>query len=239
MIHNKTVFAWIFARGGSKGFPGKNLARLDGVPLIGHAVRSGLESAFIDEVFVSTDCAAIAEVAREYGATVPFVRPPELATDEVPERYAWRHAVEWCRSELQPGMDIMVSLPPTVPLRVAADVDRSIEIFDSGDFDTVLSVTRSEAHPSFNLVSCDDAGAAKLLLPPSGLVARRQECRTVYRITGGVYVTNPSFVLRSESFWEGRVGITLVPKERSVDIDAALDLDWARFLLERLRKERH
>lgn len=238
MIDNKTVFAWVFARGGSKGLPGKNTALLAGVPLVGRAIQAGLASKYVDKVFVSTDSPEIAEVAKSYGAEVPFLRPAELASDEVPERLAWRHAIDWLASSKEAAMDIMVSLPATAPFRNSDDVDRSICKFAEESWDTVVSVTRSSDHPSFNMVTQSHLGAVSLMLPPDGRVSRRQACKPVFVLTGGVYVTAPAFVMRSDSFWEGSVGSVEVPIEHAVDVDDASDFAFAEFLVARNLKDK-
>ena len=87
--------AVIFARGGSKGLPGKNIRPLAGKPLIAWAIEHALAVKRIDRVIVSTDSEEIAAVAREYGAEVPFLRPAELARDDSPEWLAWRHALNY------------------------------------------------------------------------------------------------------------------------------------------------
>ena len=87
------ICAFIFARGGSKGIPRKNIKLLGDKPLIAYAIETGLNSRYINRVAVSTDDQEIAEVARRYGADVPFMRPKYLAQDDSPELLAWRHAV--------------------------------------------------------------------------------------------------------------------------------------------------
>src|SRR5690606_14672723 len=86
------TIAFVFARGGSKGVPRKNVRPLDGRPLIAHSIEVGLATPGVETVIVSTDDAEIAAVARAYGAEVPFLRPAELAQDSSPEWLAWRHA---------------------------------------------------------------------------------------------------------------------------------------------------
>src|SRR5437764_323228 len=93
------AIAFIFARGGSKGVPGKNIKPLGGKPLIAHAIDVARATPGIETVIVSTDDPAIADVARRFGAEVPFVRPAELAQDKSSEWLAWRHAIEWVRAE--------------------------------------------------------------------------------------------------------------------------------------------
>ncbi len=226
------IYAWIFARGGSKGLPRKNILTLGGRPLIAHAIDIGLQSELIDKVFVSTDDDEIAEVAKMHGAEVPFLRPTALATDQAPERLAWRHAVKWIKNSVLPDMDVMVSLPTTSPLRTLAEVNNGIELFLSGGWDTVISVSHSCRHPSFNMVTIADDCSAGLVNPPDHAKARRQDFEPVYDISTAFYVTAPDFVLRTDSIWDGRVGAVEIPAEHAVDIDTELDFEFTKFLLE-------
>ncbi len=225
--------AWIFARGGSKGLPRKNILPLGGRPLIAHAIEVGQASRHIDQVFVSTDCPEIAETAAELGAVVPFLRPERLAADTAAERDAWRHAIEWARGVGGVPMDVLVSLSPTSPLRTAAQVDRAIERYLEGPWDTVISVARSDRHPSFNMVKMSGEGEVELLAPPTQGGARRQDYDPVYDIGTAFYVTSPDFVMRTDAYWQGRVGAVEIPEECAVDIDSQLDFDFAEFLLSR------
>lgn len=226
------VYAWIFARGGSKGLPRKNIMPLAGKPLIAHAIDTGLQSELIDTIFVSTDDAEIAEVAREYGAEVPFERPAFLASDQASERMAWRHAVEWVEQSGLAPMEVMVSLPPTSPLRTVEEVNKGIERFITESWDTVIAVSRSERHPSFNVVNMADDGLVGLVNPPQNRGARRQDFDPVYDIATAFYITSPNFVMRTDSFWEGHVGAVEIPVEHAVDIDGTLDFKFAEFLLQ-------
>lgn len=231
------VYAWIFARGGSKGLPRKNIMPLAGKPLIAHAIDTGLQSEWIDKIFVSTDDPEIAEIAREYGAEVPFVRPVSLASDQAPERLAWRHAAEWVEQSGLPPMEVMVSLPPTSPLRTVEELDQGIERFMEGAWDTVIAVSRSERHPSFNVVNMTDDGGVGLVNPPQSRGARRQDFDPVYDISTAFYITSPEFVMCTDSFWDGRVGAVEIPIEHAVDIDGELDFKFAEFLLQQKKVE--
>lgn len=235
MQKKPVVYAWIFARGGSKGLPRKNIMPLAGKPLIAYAIETGLQSELIDKVFVSTDDFEIVEVARNYGADVPFIRPAALASDRAPERLAWRHAVEWVNTSGLPAMDVMVSLPPTAPLRTVAEVDRGINQFIEGNWDTVISVSRSNRHPSFNVVNIKCDGAVQLVMPLEDKAARRQDFDRVYDIATAFYVTSPGFVLHTDSFWDGHVGAVEIPAAHAVDIDDAMDFEFAEFLLKKQR----
>lgn len=223
-----TTYGFVFARGGSKGVPGKNLRTLGGEPLVSRAVRLGLAHPLIDRLFVSTDDEAIAEAARAAGAEVPFLRPAELATDTAPEREAWRHAIRAiCGPE--PCFDIFVSLPATCPLRDPEDVTRAIELYETGVADTVVTVTEPHAHPAFNMVTPTQNGLVRRFLELPG-ITRRQDAPTTLELTAVCYVTSPVFVLATDSYFNGRVAASFVPPERAVDIDIELDLAFAEFL---------
>ena len=103
------VYAFIFARGGSKGIPRKNIRKLAGKPLIAYSIEAGHKSKLIDRVAVSTDDHEIARIATQYGAEVPFIRPIKLSQDDSPEWLAWRHAIqEINRRNKFPKIDIFV-----------------------------------------------------------------------------------------------------------------------------------
>jgi CMP-N-acetylneuraminic acid synthetase len=117
----KSVVAAIFARGGSKGVPRKNLRLINGSPLIAYAIRTALGVRAVSRVVVSTDDLEIAEVARSHGAEVPFMRPAELATDEASEWHAWQHAIKTLEAA-SGQFDLFVSIPTVCPLRTSEDV---------------------------------------------------------------------------------------------------------------------
>ena len=227
------VVSVIPARGGSRGVPRKNIRALGGKPLLAYSIQTALECRLIDRVVVSTDDAEIADVARRYGAEVPFMRPAALATDESPEWLSWQHAIRALSTD--EGMDVFTCLPPTSPLRAVEDVERCIQRLVSTDADVVISVTPASRNPSFNMVTLDDQGRARLMVPPKAPVHRRQDAPPAYDITTVAYAARPAFVLRASSLFEGCVHAVSVPPERAVDIDTELDLRFAEFLLERSR----
>jgi CMP-N-acetylneuraminic acid synthetase len=226
------VIGFIFARGGSKGFPRKNLAPFQGKPLIAHAVSAGLEAPSIDRVVVSTDDEEIADTARQWGAEVPFLRPAELATDTAPEWLAWRHALDAVEPSADGGIAAFVSIPPTAPMRQPADVDACVARFMKGDVDVVLTITPANRNPYFNMVTVDDAGLAQLAIPPDKTVHNRQSAPPVFDITTVCYAVRPQFLRDREDLFAGRVGTVEVPAERAADIDTELDLKIAEALAE-------
>ena len=222
----------IFARGGSRGLPRKNIKVFNGKPLIAYAIEIALASQFIDRVIVSTDDAEIAAISEKHGAEVPFMRPPELARDDSPEWLAWRRAIQMLdEAPDMPRMDVMVSIPAVSPLRTVDDVNRCIERLLESDADLVLSVKPSDTNPYFNMVTLDEAGFASLVLSTDSKISRRQDAPSVFQIVPIAYALHPEFVLQADSMFEGRVKAVVVPGERAVDIDTELDFKFAEFLI--------
>ncbi len=228
------VVGCIFARGGSKGVPRKNLRPLAGKPLIAYAIQTALESRWINRVIVSTDDDEIAAVARQYGAQVPFMRPVELAQDDSPEWLAWQHAVRTLSNDSDREIDVVVSIPPTSPLRTVQDVDACIEALLDSDADIIITIKPADRNPYFNMVVLDDLGYARLVIPPDQAIHCRQSAPSVYDMTTIAYATRPSFVLNKHAVFDGKVKAILVPPERSIDIDTEMDFKIAEFLVSQL-----
>ncbi|MDN3697697.1 acylneuraminate cytidylyltransferase family protein [Vibrio cortegadensis] len=218
-------FAFIFARGGSKGLPGKNIKPLAGKPLLQYSIDTALASPSIDKVFVSTDDTDIAKVAIESGAIL-IERPEELATDTSPEWLSWRHAIEWA-NEHYGKFEGFVSLPATSPLRGVVDVEAAIEKRCDVDADICISVTPASRSPFFNMVKETQDGFVELVNKPDSDVTRRQDAPEVFDITTVVYATTPEFVSNHYGLFSGKVTSIEVPKERAVDIDDIYDFRLA------------
>ncbi len=230
-----TTVAFIFAREGSKGLPGKNIRNFGDKPLIAWSIECALSVKAIDQVIVSTDSTVIAEISRSYGAEVPFIRPRELATDESPEWFSWKHALDYVRRSSGALPDAMVSLPATSPLRAVSDVESCMEKFSKGGCDVVVTVSEAYRNPYFNMVRDVSDGVVELVMKDSQ-VSRRQDAPIIRDLATVCYVANPEFVLSHNSIFEGRVKAVNVPKERAIDIDTLLDFQIAEFLLN-ARKE--
>lgn len=226
----KTV-AFIFARGGSKGLPGKNIRLLGGKPLIAWSIEHALAVERIGRVIVSTDSDEIAAVARQYGAEVPFMRPAELARDDSPEWLAWRHALNYLADTAGGLPEAMVSLPATAPLRIPQDIENCLDEFQKGDADMVITVSEAHRSPYFNMVKTNSDGSVGLVIPPQSKITRRQDVPTVYDMTTVAYVADPTFVMTRNAVFDGRVRAVHVPVERAIDIDTLLDFQIAECLL--------
>ncbi len=125
MIKNR-ILAIIPARGGSKGVPKKNIRKINNIPLIGYTINAALKSKQITDIVVSTDSTEIAEISKDFGAHVPFIRPKELALDETESIMVVKHALDFMEKENKIKYDSVLMLQPTSPLRTSMHIDESI-----------------------------------------------------------------------------------------------------------------
>jgi CMP-N-acetylneuraminic acid synthetase len=218
------VLGAVFARGGSKGVPGKNLWRLGGKPLLEHSLDALAGTPGIWRIVVSTDHGDIAAAARSWGAQV-IDRPPELARDDSPEWLSWQHVVAvvgdgWGE---RPD-DILLSAPTTSPLRAPGDLSRAIERLASPEVDVVISVTPAHANPYRTMVKLDPSGYASLLASLPTPVFRRQDAPPVFDITGVVFAARATFISSASQIFDGRVAAIEVLPGNALDIDTELDL---------------
>lgn len=231
-----TVLAVIPARGGSKSIPGKNLAMLDGRPLIAHTIEVARLLPEIDRVVVSTDSPEIAAAARRYGAETPFLRPAELARDDTPGIDPVIHAVQWLEEHEGYHADWVLCLQPTSPLRSAEDVREALRVAAAREADAVVSVVPARHHPYWTRrVEAD--GRLVPFLPDAPQVARRQDLPPAYALNGAIYLVRSDVLLQRRTWYTDRTYAVVMPPERSVDIDTPFDLDLAAALLARLRRE--
>ena len=225
------MIAFIFARGGSKGLPGKNIRSLAGKPLIAWSIEHALAVKRIERVIVSTDSQEIADVARQYGAEVPFIRPKELALDDSPEWLAWQHALDYLKETEEVFPEAILSVPSTAPLRAVIDLNNCLDEYEKGNIDVVVTVTEALRSPYFNMVKKNADGTIDLVIPPSNALTRRQDAPSVYDMATVAYVLRTKFVMTHQSIFEGRVAAVDVPLERAIDIDTITDFKMAEFYL--------
>jgi len=227
---NLSVVAFIFARGGSKGVPGKNIRDLAGKPLISYSITCALSSPYVDKVIVSTDSTAIADVSKRSGAEVPFMRPAELAADQSSEWLAWQHALSFLHDQGEMP-DVFLSVPATSPMRDVSDLNACIEKLIIDDFDMVITASEAARSPYFNMIKMDEKGQVGLAVKPDNPIFRRQDAPVFYDVTTVAYVARSQFILRHHGIFEGKVGAVIVPLERAIDIDTELDFKIADVLM--------
>ena len=222
------TYAFVFARGGSKGVPGKNIRKLAGQPLLAYSIDLARKIEAVDKIFVSTDDKTIATIAHEYGADV-INRPKELARDDTPEWLAWQHAVKLIQ-EQDESFDVFLSLPTTSPLRNKQDILSALKILDKNT-DMVLTMTEATRSPWFNMVKKMENGYIDLIIKNDSSYTRRQETPVIFDMTTVAYVTRPEFVKNASGVFDGQVKGIEIPPERALDIDTELDFQVAEFLM--------
>lgn len=229
----KTI-ASICARGGSVGVPGKNIRILHGKPLIAHTIEQALSAKFIDTVYVSTDSPEIAEVARQCGAHVPYLRPAELATSNAAKVPVIQHLCDWV-SLNDGGFDRVVDLDPTSPLRTVDDIEACLSLLDA-DTDAVITAFESEKNPYFNMVEKKSDGNIGLVCQPAGMLVARQQAPHVYSMNASIYVWHRHTL--SKGLWCGRLKLHVMPRERSIDIDSPLDFAIVEMLMAQAKESK-
>jgi N-acylneuraminate cytidylyltransferase len=228
MTNSPKVFAFIFARGGSKGVPKKNIKLLGGKPLIAHSIELARKCPSIAKVIVSTDCSEIANIAKSFGAEVPFLRPKNLAEDNSSEWLAWQHAV--VEIQKNENFDFFISLPTTSPFRSVEDVECALKLLREDGVDFVISACPSERNPWFNMIKKNSKGLAELVNISSPPVIRRQDAPEVWDVTTVVYATTPKYILEHTKIFDGNVKFIEIPKARALDIDTEYDFQLAEFI---------
>lgn len=219
MYKNKTFLAIIPARGGSKGLPGKNIKNLCGKPLIAWSIEVGLKSKYLDEVIVSTDSEEIADVAKKYGANVPFLRPKILANDTAPTFDTLKHAIDFCKNNLNKTYDYIVLVEPTSPLRTEYDIDNAIEqLFDSKASSIVGIGKTEDQNPAF-LIKKNENGFIYGYENKDMRVMRRQDINDVFFFEGTIYISKTDTLLDKETFYHSETIGYDVPKYKSLEID--------------------
>lgn len=218
------------ARGGSKGIPRKNLAKINGRPLIEYSIKAALDVNQITDLIVSTDDKEIADIARELGAQVPFIRPLELATDQAQSAPVVMHAVEFMEKLKGYKYDAVLMLQPTCPLRKSLHIKKALNIYQSSDCDSLVSVVSVSQHPyrmkklvGDKLINYIDQGFENM--------KPRQELPEVYIRNGAIYLCSRSVIMDKKVLvGENCYGLVMNDFE-SVNIDRKLDLVLAETIL--------
>ncbi|HET7563551.1 MAG TPA: acylneuraminate cytidylyltransferase family protein [Gemmatimonadaceae bacterium] len=220
------VLGLIPARGGSKGVPRKNVRLLCGKPLLQYTAEAAFGASRVTHVVLSTDDEEIAAVGRQCGLDVPFVRPAELARDDTPMLPVVQHAIR--AVEARDGrFDAVCLLQPTNPMRTSAQIDACIEMLETSDADSVVTVlpVPAEYNPHWVYFRSAD-GALRLSTGETQPIARRQALPAAYHREGSVYVARRDVVIQENSLYGARTLGYEVEAESSVNIDDMSD--WAR-----------
>lgn len=234
------VLAIIPARGGSKSIPRKNIRELCGKPLIAWSIEEAKKSKYVTRVICSTDDPEIAEVAAQYGAEVPFLRPAEISGDLATDVEFLTHTLNFLKESEGYEPDVLLRLAPTSPLRTAEDIDVGIEtLMKNPEADAVRAIHESPKHPYKMWRISEDGKYLQPFLPKEftnmdePYNGPRQLLPKVHVHTGAVDVYRPSTILELKSTSGRRLAFFWMPEERSVNIDHEIDFQIAETLMNR------
>ena len=228
------MLALIPARSGSKGIPRKNICPLAGKPLIAWTIESARQSECVDRVVESTDDSQIAEIAVQWGAESPFLRPEDIAKDDTPGIAPVIHAIKWLEEHQNYRPDYVALLQPTSPLRESQDINAAYELALRHGADAVVSVTAAEKHPYW-MKTLDQQGRLENFLPTEKKYQCRQDLPDVYGLNGAIYIGRREILLAEENLFPTNTYGYVMPPERSVDIDSGWDLQLAELIIQNQR----
>jgi len=219
----QNILAVIPARGGSKSVPRKNLALLNGKPMLYYTIKAAQESKLITHFVVSSEDEEIIKVAQQLGALAPFVRPKELATDEAPSLPVVQHAVKEMEARQGIVYDYVVLLQATSPLRTGADIDSAVQKLIQTGADSVISVVRIAHHHPARMRFIENDLLVMLPMGEQKEMQRRQDLPPVYIRNGAIFATKRSVVMEQNSML-GKISRPYVmPESRSANIDTKFD----------------
>ncbi len=216
------ILALIAARGGSKRLPGKNIRPLGGSPLIVWSIDVAKGIPEICDILISTDDSAIAEVARNAGALVPWLRPAELATDTAASVDVCLHALDWYEGE-NGKVNGLLLLQPTSPFRSRDSVQRGIELFRMHQSRPVLGVSPVLSHPMWCFQV--EGESMRPFINGGGMRLRSQDLPPAYVVNGAFYLIAPEDLRKLHSFYsDDMVPLVIEEPQESIDIDT--EWDW-------------
>ena len=227
-----SILAIVPARGGSKGLPGKNIRPLAGLPLIAHSLLCASACPEISRTIVTTDSEEIAAVARVHGADVPFMRPPQLATDDVAMWPVIKHALAETERSDGRSYDMVLLLDPTSPARLPSDIAAAVKTLTlDSEADGIVGVSEPDFSPFWHCV-IEEGGYLRNLFPEANQYSRRQEVPPVYVINASLYLWRRQLVKVADNWRSGKLLMHVIPSSRAIHIDDLHQFQLAELLIE-------
>ena len=219
------ILGIIPARAGSKGIPQKNIKNFNGKPLISWTIETALGCPLISETIVSTESQEIADIAKSYGASVPFMRPSDLAKDSTPGIEPVLHAIQQLSE-----YDWILVLQPTSPLRTVDDICGIINLVKDKKASSAVSVSEAINHPywSYTLEKGKLLSICKNEIP-----LLRQDLPPAYNLNGALYLASRNFLEVKRTIKDESTLAYVMPRHRSVDIDDIDDWNFAEYLIKK------
>lgn len=218
------ILAIIPARSGSKGLPGKNIKPLLQHPLLAYSILAAQQSKLINRITVNTDSEQIAEIAKQYNAEIPYMRPIALAQDLSTDLDVFKHQLDWMKKTEGYVPDIVVQLRPTSPVRFVNWIDEAIEKLILSDADSIRVVTESPLTPfKMWLINNNNDGAMEPLVSVKNIIEPynqpRQSLPIVYWQIGTLDVIKTKTILEGGSMSGKKILSYIVDKKYAIDID--------------------
>jgi CMP-N,N'-diacetyllegionaminic acid synthase len=223
MMNGKSILALIPARGGSRRVPGKNIRPLGGKPLIAWTIETARAVSCIDEVLVSTDDSQIAQVAHDCGASVPWLRPADLATDTASSIDVIEHALAQRKRDGW-TFDVLLLLQPTSPFRSTHHVEQVLHMCIDAAGAPVVAFAPARTHPAW-CFTIDEGGLARPIIAGDGTSRRSQDLPPAFEISGSLYAIGTQEFEASRGFFTPKTR-ALVIQERHLAIDIDDEFDW-------------
>tara|TARA_B100000029_G_scaffold514915_1_gene619602 strand:+ start:5785 stop:6474 length:690 start_codon:yes stop_codon:yes gene_type:complete len=221
------------ARAGSKGVKGKNIRNLNGKPLISYAINSAKKSKLFSHVFVSTEDEKISNIAKKYGAEIPFLRPKKLANDNSDIVDTLFYTIK--KLELNYNFDSVMLRDCTCPFIDDKDMKKIINSFKKNDCDSVYSGVLAHPNPYFGM---GELNSKKYLFTPKKskkIIYRRQDAPKVYNLDGLVIFNSKNF-LRTKKLLTNKSLVVEITKEHGHMIDFEFDFTVAELLMKKYHK---
>ena len=214
------ILAVIPARGGSKRVPGKNVRKLGNKPLINWTIDSALNTPELSAIVVSTDDTQIAEIAQSAGATVPWLRPIKLATDEAKSVDVAIHALDWYEAE-NGKVDGILLLQPTSPFRTTVTIQKAISLFKNHKGSSIIGVSPVQNH---HLYTLEKYGEFLVQYQQQRFLRNRSHNKSqIFAVNGAIYLVSPQEIRLRKSF----IGSCLIPVITESPIEALdIDTEW-------------
>ena len=230
------ILAITLARGGSKGIPKKNMSLISGRHLIEYTFSEALKSKNIDRYILSTDDIQIANFAKKFGVDVPFLRPPELASDTATSVDALKHAVLFCEEQENKKYDLIVELMCTNPFKKASDIENCIQLFKDNKVDSVIGVSKLEDHHPARIKKIVNGYIRDFAVPETS--SRRQDLKPEAFIrNGSIYAISRDKLVNENYRFGGQDSLAYVMEDpANINIDTKWDLLLAEVVMQNQNK---
>lgn len=233
------IVALIPARSGSKGVPNKNIRHLDGVPLIAYSIAAALKSTLIDRVIVSTDSEEYAEIAKNYGAETPFIRPKSISGDAATDVECFKHTIDWLRENENFVPEYFVHLRPTTPFRDPKILDKAIKDFVCSDYSALRSCHKmsESSYKTFeienDMFKCICNGSSDI---ESSNIAR-QAFPVTYDANGYIDIVRSEMISKKNQIHGSKVRALIT--NTAYEVDEISDIDFLEYLIQKNPEYKH